>query len=265
MKPLADAVLGHLLRVASEPDLSGLPYRLLSLLGKGGMGSIWEVEDLRLERRVALKVLHSGAEVSAEARLAATLEHPGIAPVYETGRLADGRGYYTMRLLRGRTLAEQQDAPTSLRECLRIWLAVAETLDFAHSRGVRHRDLKPDNVLVGDYGEVVVLDWGIAERSEGQAGAAAQGADLEALGRLLAYCLPENAAPPLRAIAAARYQTARQMIDEVLRWQDGGRVLAYQESWRERVWRWGKNNQVLLLLLLAYALTKFFLIFLHWT
>ncbi len=91
MMPLEDSVLGHLLRVSVEPDLSGTPYRLYGLLGKGGMGAIWEVEDTRLERRVAMKVLHSGADVMEEARIAATLEHPGIAPVYDTGELADGR------------------------------------------------------------------------------------------------------------------------------------------------------------------------------
>lgn len=260
MKPMGDAVLGHLLRVAAEPDLTGTPYKLLSVVGKGGMGSIWEVEDTRLQRRVALKLLHSGAEVIEEARIAATLEHPGIAPIFEAGTLADGRSYYTMRLVRGKTLAEAIQPAMPMRERLRIWLAVAEALDFAHSRGVRHRDLKPDNVLAGDYGEVIVLDWGIAERGEGEARG-----DLEALGRLLAYCLPADAPKPLRAIAEARYGSAREAIHDVIRWQDGAPVRVYQEAWWERVWRWGRNNQVLLLLLAAYALTKLFLVFLRWT
>jgi serine/threonine protein kinase len=230
------------------------------MLGKGGMGSIWEVEDSRLERRVALKVLHSGAEVIEEARIAATLEHPGIAPIYETGTLADGRSYYTMRLLRGKTVAEAIHASMPMRERLRLWLAVAEALDFAHSRGVHHRDLKPDNVLAGDYGEVVVLDWGIAERGEGE-----PRSDLEALGRLLSFCLPTDAPRPLLAIAKANYGSAREAIEDVSRWQDGAPVSVYQEAWWERISRWGKNNQVLLLLLAAYALTKLFLVFLRWT
>lgn len=260
MKPLGDKVLGHLLQVTTEPDLAGLPYSLLNILGKGGMGSIWEVEDLRLQRHVALKLLHSGAEVIEEARIAATLEHPGIAPIYESGTLADGRSYYTMRLVRGKTMAEALHPSMPLRERLRLWLAVAETLDFAHSRGVRHRDLKPDNVLVGDYGEVIVLDWGIAERGEGESKT-----DLEALGRLLTYCLPPDAPKPLEAMAKANYTSARAAIEDISRWQDGAPVSVYQETWWERVGRWGKNNQVLLLLLAAYALTKLFLVFLRWT
>jgi serine/threonine protein kinase len=260
MKPLADPILSHLLRVTAEPDLSSTPYRLAGHIGQGGMGSIWEVEDSRLDRRVALKVLHNGTAIREEAKTAATLEHPGIAPVYETGLLEDGRSYYTMRLIRGKTLAEAITPELPLRERLRLWLSVAETLDFAHSRGVHHRDLKPDNILVGDYGEVVVLDWGIAERNSTN-----HGDDLAALARLLSYCLPPKAAKPLRAIAEANYDSVRQAIKDVHRFQDGAPVSTYRESILEKLWRWSQNNQALLLLLFAYAAAKLFLVFLRWT
>ncbi|MBY0375542.1 MAG: hypothetical protein K2Q23_16220, partial [Bryobacteraceae bacterium] len=105
---LPDSVLDHLRRVAELPDLSGTNFTLEEELGRGGMGAVYAVYDRRLARHVALKVLHASrdqaAQVLAEARTIAGLEHPGIPPIYETGSLPDGRAYYTMRLVEGEPL-----------------------------------------------------------------------------------------------------------------------------------------------------------------
>ncbi len=257
MNSLPDPLLKHLLRVTSEPDLSQTRYRLLGPLGAGGLGSVWEVEDPVLQRRVALKVLHAPGEILAEAQLAAALEHPGIAPVHDVGHLPDGRSFYTMRLVRGRHLSAAIPAGTPIRERLRLWSSLAETLAFAHSRGVHHRDLKPDNVLVGDFGELVILDWGLASRLPSNS------TDNEALGRLLTFCLPPRPPRPLAAIAEASYPSVEARLADVRAWQDGLPVSVYQERLLETLVRWAHHNQVLLLLLISYVLVKFLLFFLR--
>jgi hypothetical protein len=133
--------------------------------------------DAELDREVALKELDTnsaGNEVRRrrfvrEAAITGGLEHPGIVPVYGVGRYADGRPYYAMRLIRGETLQEAIDKlhlgkeGYSLRALLTRFLAVCNTLAYAHSRGVIHRDLKPANVMLGPYGETLVVDWGLAK------------------------------------------------------------------------------------------------------
>ncbi len=142
-------------------------------LGWGGMGRVITAHDRRLGRDVALKevVTHAAAGSEASRRLAreaaitAGLDHPAIVPVFDAGVGEAGQLYYTMRLIRGRTLTEAiAEAPT-LRERLgqlRHFLDVCEAMAFAHSLGVIHRDLKPDNVMVGEFGETQVMDWGLA-------------------------------------------------------------------------------------------------------
>ncbi len=153
-------------------------YVLVGEHGRGGFGAVWRAHDPRLGRDVAVKVLHRSEDPAArarflgEARLAAGLEHPGIVPVHDVGDPKDRVPYFAMKLLQGRTLAavvaELHKAPivdrVLERRALDVVLAVARAVDFAHSRGEIHRDLKPANVLVGDYGETVVLDWGIGKR-----------------------------------------------------------------------------------------------------
>jgi serine/threonine protein kinase len=133
------------------------------------MGSVWLAEDTVLKRRAALKVLD--LEVPAddfdvrllrEARILAALEHPGIVPVHDAGTLADGRAFYCMKYVEGQTLAEHI-ATLNLRDKLRLLERIAEPLDFAHARGFIHRDLKPDNIMIGASGEVLVMDWGLAK------------------------------------------------------------------------------------------------------
>jgi serine/threonine protein kinase len=132
------------------------------------MGTVYRAWDRELGREVALKVLRADladagatARLEREARILAQLEHPGIVPVHDAGTLDDGRVFYVMKLVRGERL-EEVAARAPLTEVLRLFLRVCETVGFAHARGVVHRDLKPSNVMVGAFGEVLVLDWGIA-------------------------------------------------------------------------------------------------------
>lgn len=169
MKFLPDQVVARLQTQMQTPDLSGTRYRALELLGHGGMGSVWLVEDSILQRPVALKVLaaeNSAADLAArlmrEAIVLARLEHPGIVPVHDAGTLADGRTFYCMKHVEGQTL-DRYAGSLPLRERLRLFQRIAEPLAFAHSRGVIHRDLKPANIMIGPFGEVLIMDWGLAK------------------------------------------------------------------------------------------------------
>ncbi|MDO8630229.1 MAG: serine/threonine-protein kinase, partial [Phycisphaerales bacterium] len=145
-------------------------YRIAEQIGQGGMGAVYRADDLALNRPVAMKVLRDGCmnadsvdRILREAQVIARLEHPGIVPVHDAGRLPDGRVYYIMKLVKGRRLDEYADSPASIHERLRVFERVCETVAFAHARRVIHRDLKPQNVMVGEFGEVLVLDWGVAK------------------------------------------------------------------------------------------------------
>jgi serine/threonine-protein kinase len=177
---LSDAAVARLRDALERPD-AGTRYAVHELLGRGGMGAVYRATDQFLHRDVALKVLTAALDDDAiarrlerEARVLAALEHPGIVAIHDAGMLADGRPFYVMRLVRGRRLDEQARLET-LGERLRKFLAVCDAVSFAHSRGVIHRDLKPANVMVGEFGEVLVLDWGVAKLAD----------------------VSENAAPPL--------------------------------------------------------------------
>jgi eukaryotic-like serine/threonine-protein kinase len=170
MRYLSDAVLERLRGASAAPDLSGTHYRLLGPVARGGMGVVYAVEDVRLGRRVAMKALDlpdpTGdleARLHREARVLAGLEHPGIVPVHDVGRLSDGRVFYAMKFVEGKQLDEHVVGVTSLPERLRLFLRVCDAVSFAHARGVLHRDLKPANVMVGPFGEVLVVDWGLAK------------------------------------------------------------------------------------------------------
>jgi PAS domain S-box-containing protein len=158
-------------------------YAFTRLHAMGGMGRVWLAHDVALGRDVAVKDLRPEAARDArtaerfvrEARLTGQLEHPGIVPVYELMAPADSeKPFYAMRFVRGRTLTSAIEAfharrragekePPELATLLTAFAAVCNTVAYAHSRGVLHRDLKPDNVMLGDFGEVVVLDWGLAK------------------------------------------------------------------------------------------------------
>jgi serine/threonine protein kinase len=170
MKPLTDNALDRLRTAAELPDLTGTRYRVVSKLGQGGMGSVYCVEDGTLGRQVALKVIALSdvngefqTRLLHEARVIAQLEHPGIVPVHDVGTLPDGRMFYTMKLVQGQRLDQHVSTLTTLTERLRLFQRVCEPVAFAHAHGVLHRDLKPSNIMVGPFGEVLVMDWGLSK------------------------------------------------------------------------------------------------------
>ena len=171
MKWLPDAAVDRLRAAAADvPDLSGTGYVLLGKLGEGGMSGVYRVEDTALGRQVALKVIgiaDSTGELAGrllrEAKVIARLEHPGIVPVHDVGSLPDGRVFYTMKLVQGRRLDEYVSEPSGAPERLRTFQKICEAVSFAHAHGVLHRDLKPQNIMVGPFGEVLVMDWGLAK------------------------------------------------------------------------------------------------------
>jgi serine/threonine-protein kinase len=153
----------------------GCRYRLEEEIGRGGMGSVFRASDLAFHRTLAVKVLREDQRGQPElerrfleeAQLTGQLQHPGIPPAHEVGVLPDGRPFFSMKLIKGRTLAELlgQRAHTGedLPRFLAVFEQVCQTIAYAHSRGVIHRDLKPGNVMVGAFGEVQVMDWGLAK------------------------------------------------------------------------------------------------------
>lgn len=156
-------------------------YLTKSLLGEGGMGKIHLAQDSRIGRDVAMKVLRTRygtqkdtvARFVREARVQGQLEHPSIVPVYDLGRTPDGKLSFTMKRVRGKTIEQIVNGLCAKdkhfveqyprRKLLRAFSAACQAVDFAHTRGVLHRDLKPSNIMLGDYGEVYVLDWGLAK------------------------------------------------------------------------------------------------------
>ena len=178
MRHLSDKALARLRNGAELPDLSGTRYRLIEQVARGGMGVVYAAEDQFLQRRVALKVIEEVLEVSGnesdlakrllrEARVLARLEHPGIVPVHDAGTLADGRVFYAMKFVEGQRLDRYIESLASVPDRLRIFMSICDAVAFAHAHGVLHRDLKPANVMVGLFGEVLVMDWGLAKNSDG--------------------------------------------------------------------------------------------------
>ncbi|HEU0091927.1 MAG TPA: serine/threonine-protein kinase [Vicinamibacteria bacterium] len=167
---LSDTTLARLAEMLDAPDLTGTKYELRGRVGRGGMGTVWRAFDRELGREVALKVL-SGPEprpggearLRTEAQVLARLEHPGLVPVHDLGTLPDGRLFYAMKLVRGRRLDEHVRDLRSPAARLGVFVRICDAVAFAHAHGVIHRDLKPQNVMVGPFGEVLVLDWGVAK------------------------------------------------------------------------------------------------------
>ncbi|MBA2542601.1 MAG: serine/threonine protein kinase, partial [Deltaproteobacteria bacterium] len=161
-------------RIPQSPIAASLArYRLETELGRGGMGEVLSARDEQIGRNVAIKRLRSKptpeteARFLREARIQGRLDHPAIVPVHELGRDDQGQPFFAMKQLAGKTLAEVIGQPEAERtftrkQLLRALIDVSLAIQFAHERGVVHRDLKPSNIMLGDYGEVYVLDWGIA-------------------------------------------------------------------------------------------------------
>jgi serine/threonine-protein kinase len=182
---------GEVLESSSDQFIPGTRYLPVRPHARGGIGLVWLAQDRQLQRDVALKVIQpqfsnrhdQRARFVLEAEITGKLEHPGIVPVYSVGHDAAGRPYYAMRFIRGESLstairrfherrraaAEARDsAPPSpwgveFRQLLASFLDVCDAIDYAHSRGVLHRDLKPSNIMLGSYGETLVVDWGLAK------------------------------------------------------------------------------------------------------
>ncbi len=224
--PAIRRALPDLLPTVDHVPAPGERYTRTSLHASGGIGRVWLAHDDDLRRDVALKEIRperaADARIRArflqEARITGQLEHPGVVPVYELIRRPDeGPSFYTMRFVKGRTLSDAARAfhekrragradSLDLLSLLGAFVAVCNTVAYAHSRGVIHRDLKGQNVIVGDFGEVVVLDWGLAkvvgcpEEADGAPCAGRQedsGGDLTLEGQAVgtpAYMAPEQAA-----------------------------------------------------------------------
>lgn len=152
-------------------------FEVLREIAHGGMGLVLAARDLTLDREVAVKVLLPGrnsadavARFLTESKVTAKLPHPGVPPVHQLGILADGAPFLAMKLIQGRTLAGELravDRAASLPRLLQVFEQICQTVGFAHSRGIIHRDLKPANVMVGEFGEVQVMDWGLARAGGG--------------------------------------------------------------------------------------------------
>lgn len=286
-------MLTHLRDVAEWPDL-GVRYEVLRRIGRGGMAVVFAARDRLLQREVAVKVLddlHAGADADAllaEARVLGRLEHPGVVPVHDAGTLADGRVFYVMKFVRGEPL-DRATAARTLHERLDLFLRVCDAVAFAHAQGVIHCDLKPANIMLGAFGEVLVMDWGVAAvrghergsmRRAGTPGYMApeqvrdptlvdERADIHALGVILTGLLPSPAPNPLLAIArrahataiADRYRTVQELANDVTSFRSGDAVGAYRETLAERTARLYRRHKVPILLVLVYMIIRAALLF----
>jgi serine/threonine protein kinase len=181
--PPSDPVLNHVLALALAVQQPVTPtveagkllghYELLEEIGRGGMSVVWRCRDHALHGDIAMKILKEKYREHAnfsdfcrrfrrEARVLGELQHPGIVPIYQTGTLPDGRPFFVMKLVKGRTLAQLLKEHGPGARWLAVFAAVCQAVAYAHSQGVIHRDLKPGNVMVGAFGEVQLMDVGVA-------------------------------------------------------------------------------------------------------
>jgi eukaryotic-like serine/threonine-protein kinase len=232
---LPDATVDHLIAVAGWPEFTSDRYEVIEELGRGGMGTVYSARDHALGREVAIKIGNAlpsaelQARLTSEAKVLARLEHPGIVPVHDFGILADGRPFYVMKRVQGRTLQACIESGLPLADRLRIFERICEAVGFAHAHGILHRDLKPDNVMVGTFGEVMVMDWGVARvpdeapdadgtrmgtpgfmapEQAGHAGRADERADVYALGAILSMLVTGDAPQPDAALAVQHLNRA---------------------------------------------------------
>ncbi len=215
--PLSDDNLNHLRKLIDLPELEGTKYEFVRKLGAGGMATVYLARDRDLDRLVAIKVValaESGPaltqRLTREAQIVARLEHPGIVPIHDFGFLADSRAFYVMKYVEGVTLEEFVTQNHNRADSLRVFQKVCDAISFAHSRGVIHRDLKPANIMIGGFGEALVMDWGISVVSRSVASQAMSATSTSdntpentAHGTILgtpAYMSPEQARGELSAI-----------------------------------------------------------------
>ncbi|MGE0870368.1 MAG: serine/threonine-protein kinase [Kofleriaceae bacterium] len=169
--PLSALAMDHVVLDQYRHGTTDGRYTLQCELARGGMGRVWIADDVRLSRRVAIKELIEPtvtqlARFERELSLTSRLEHPGIVSIHDGGTWPDGKPFYVMRLVTGESLDRALARATNLAERMALLphgLAAVDAIAYAHSQGIVHRDLKPANVLVGEYGETVVIDWGLAK------------------------------------------------------------------------------------------------------
>lgn len=175
LQQLISQVTRHASGNQPEPPSETEQYRFLERIGRGAYGDVWRVDDKLGQRSLAVKVLrasllddpNASERLLREALLTGRLQHPSIPPVYDRGTLPEGTTFYSMKLVGGETfesiLQSRSEDDRELPRCLAIFEQLAQTVAYAHAQGVIHRDLKPHNVMVGDFGEVQVMDWGMAK------------------------------------------------------------------------------------------------------
>jgi serine/threonine-protein kinase len=259
--------------VADDPTKVSGVYAIGEQIGKGGGGEVFVAHDRRIGRDVALKRLPSPAPTNdetarflREARIQARLEHPAIVPVYELGKDEIGRPFFAMKRLAGKTLSEVRAVATRLR-MLSAFADVCRAIDYAHSRGIVHRDLKPANIVLGEFGEVYVIDWGVARvlgdeetieelaDAEGVLGTpqymapeqrvnprVGRPADVFSLGKILAEILGAEKPLELDALCTQMMHadpenrpTARASAERIEQYLDGDRDLARRKSLAEEL------------------------------
>jgi serine/threonine protein kinase len=298
---LSDGAVEHLRDVADWPVIPGHRYEIAEPLGRGGMGIVYRGMDRALNRQVAIKVLSVtaigpdlAARMRQEAAVLATLEHPGIVPVYDIGLLEDGRLFYVMKLVQGPRLDEHA-ASRPLTERLRLFTRICDAVAFAHARGVVHRDLKPENVMLGPFGEVLVMDWGVAQvecgptaenagsrtsivgtrdymaPEQARGGCVDARADVYALGGLLEFLLTGSAPAgeprgprALRAIcrkarspeAELRYPDVSSIAADVERFLAAEPVTARREDALDRVMRVVRKHRAAILMITVYLVLR---------
>jgi eukaryotic-like serine/threonine-protein kinase len=290
---ISDRAIDRLREAAAWPELDAR-YEITGVAGHGGMGTVYVARDRVLDRDVAVKVLDvadqhgsRAARLQREAHILARLDHPAIVPVHDAGMLPDGRSFYVMKLVRGRRLDELVTSEAPLQHRLNAYARILDAVAFAHAHGIVHRDLKPANVMVGAFGEVYVMDWGVAQDTTAESDMAVVGtpgfmppeqelarapvdarADIFALGALLAQLAGESAPPALKAIAEKardpdanrRYQDVAALAGDLSRFRSHDPVEAYRESIGERAIRLYRRYELPILLLLAYIVMRFALL-----
>jgi len=278
---LSDAALDRLRAIDERPDLGSTRYELLDEIGRGGMGVVFRGRDRELAREVAIKVTawptgEDAERLRREARTLAALEHPGIVPVHDVGRLPDGRLFTVMTLVSGERL-DVCAGTLPLPDRLRLFDRICETISFAHAHGVIHRDLKPANVMVGAFGEVFVLDWGGGfthgyMAPEQALGTADGRADVFALGAILGDLIGAGGGSRLRPLTsivahatesdpASRYPTPADLAADVRRYMDGASVTAHRETAFERGARLVRVYRTPIALVLAYLVMRTLFVF----
>jgi serine/threonine protein kinase len=277
MNWVSDAAIDRLRALDDRPDFGATRYELFEEVGRGGMGIVFRGRDRELGRDVAIKVTAWSTEADAdrlrrEARTLAALEHPGIVPVHDVGRLPDGRAYSVMMLVRGERLDTRAPA-LPLTDRLRLFDRVCDTVSYAHARDVIHRDLKPANIMIGPFGQVLVLDWGLHGGTDGYMapeqvrGSVDARSDVYALGAILEGLSADSGSRlprPLRSVIdrareadpGRRYQDVASLAADVRRFVEGAAVTAHRESVLERAGRVGRTYRTPIALVLAYLVMR---------